>query len=826
MSSSKNIHGKRKLAAILFADIAGYTAIMQSDEKKAFIRLKRYQEVLQQSVNLHAGQIIKQYGDGSICLFDSVLDAVKCALKVQTALNTEPKVPLRLGLHLGDIKYMDDDVYGDAINVAARIESLSVPGSILMSHNIYEKVKNQEDLLIKSLGSFDFKNVEEPMLIYALTNPGIVIPNRNELAPNSTAKINNNKNIFWLIVVGVILLASLLFWHKLSSNQSTSTHSTQSINNNSLAILPFSNLSTGEENKFLSEGLHDDLLTHLSNLSDIKVISRTSVLRYRNTELPIPEIADQLNVTHIMEGSFRRIEDQIRINVQLIDANHEGHLWSEIYDRALNTDNIFNIQTEVTQKIAAALHSNLSSEQRVAIEQKPTSNLEAYESYLRGRQVMAKRNTSSLNTAKELFEKAIFLDPKFAQAYIQLGTVNYLMISYADGDADLLRNKSIKYLNEGMKLNPNLAEAYALKAIINEGQEKYKEAELAFEKSLSINPNLATTYQWYALFARDVERDRKKALSLLEQARELDPLSPAINYALGRLLFETGKFDEAKIFLKKTIEIEPSYPSSYLVLPLLYTAMDHLDSAAMIGYQNLNTNGNQGIYFEHSIFPFYFLNMNEEITSELALFRPKNRQDSLIHYRTQIQRIILYEKDYDKGLKYTKTRDFVSQLWIYHLKNDWESYIERYEAAFPRVKIKDYSFEQTGINPSWDFYIFQHYLHALHNSNRSAEALNLWDYYIDQILVNDLDMAWGQIVWKDYIMMKNACMRGEISDALKLAEKIRSHGGFGWIWRLMEVEPMLDNLRDDKEFVKIWNDWMKMIESQRTNVRSQRTEVG
>ena len=412
----------RKLAAILFADIVGYTTLMQQGEGKAMSILTRFQEVTADKVKESRGEIIKSYGDGSLIIFDSTVDAVQCAHDMQIAFRQGIKVPLRIGIHVGEFIKKDRDIFGNGVNIAARIESMGVSGGVLMTSYVQKRIKNQENLQTQSLGFYDLKNVEEAIEVYALTNEGLVVPDMNNLAGRKRKGIS--KNLVLTSVVATIALVILALWIKNMSNsvkEISDATLVQELGPKSLAVLPFTNMSSGEENQYFCDGMHDDLLTHLSQRTSMKVISRTSVLRYRDTELPIPEIAGALGVSHILEGSFRRVDNQIRINVQLIDAVTDSHVWSEIYDQELNTENVFRFQTEVTKKIAAALDANLSASQLGAVDEKPTANLEAYEAYLKGRQIMVKRNTPSLLAAKQHFEKAISLDPNFSQALIQLG---------------------------------------------------------------------------------------------------------------------------------------------------------------------------------------------------------------------------------------------------------------------------------------------------------------------------------------------------------------------------------------------------------------------
>ncbi len=817
------MNSSRKLAAILFADIVGYTSLMQSNEQLALQTIQQYQSIVSSSAKSNNGEILKSYGDGSLLIFQNSLEAVQAAKTIQEKCNdpsSDISIPLRIGIHVGEFVVRDKDIYGNGVNLASRLESIGVAGSVLFSRDVYRKIKNNPELKVVELGNFGFKNVEEIIEVFALANEGMVIPKKNQLA--GIKRKNSSRNLVFACAVGAVLLMAIALWVKNMPDTDKGTEGISSVKekeSNSLAVLPFTNMSSGVENQYFCDGMHDDLLTYLSQKASMKVISRTSVLRFRDTELSIPEIANELGVSHILESSFRRADNQIRINVQLIDAKTDEHVWADIFDYELNTENVFRIQTEVTKNIASALDANLSGSQVVTVDEKPTSNLEAYEAYLKGRQIMVKRNTASLFEAKGLFEKAISFDADFAQALIQLGTVHHLMISYSDGDVEENRKKSIEYLERGLSINPNMAEAYALKAIIHENQKEPEQAKLAFEKAIQLNPNHAITYHWYALFARDIERDRVKAQSLLEQGRELDPLSPSINYALGRLLFGSQEFEEGKYYLKKALKSEPSYPSTYLVLPLLYTAQNRLDSAALLAIQNLKTNGNRGIYFEHSMYPLYYLGMDKELLAETTVFEPQNRQDSLIKYRSMLRSMIHIKKDLNKAHLFVKEKDFLSRLEILFSMKKWTQYTQLYEELNPKVIVKEYEFGPTGISPTWDYFIFQSYLFALKMDGRRAEYEDLWGHYHTQVNVDEAKLNWANLIWKDYVLLRQACTIEKKSEAVDLLEKIRKNGGFGWIWRRFDQDPIFDILATDERYIRIMKEWHQLVEDQRSNVR-------
>ena len=811
----------RRLVAILFADIEGYTTMMQTDEKDALAKLRRYQSSLQILVKTHQGNIIKNYGDGSLCVFTSVLEAVTCALDLQLDLQGSDAVPVRIGVHLGDVTFEQNDVYGNAINLASRIESVGVPGSVLLSNDVRRKIKIHQNLQTRSLGKYKFKNVAEPMELFALTNQGLIVPKRSTLKANMQTQVKKYRKIYNL--AGILILAIVGVYFFIGKGQSELVKEKvvhKAILNNSIAVLPLSNLSTENDNKYFADGLHEDLISQISKVSAFRIISRTSVMRFRNTTMKISDIARELGVANILEGSVRRAGDQVRINVQLINAKTDESIWSKVFDRKLTTDNIFDLQSEITQSIANTLKTQISAKQLDILKERPTGNLEAYETFLKGRQLASKRNASALFEAKVLFEKCIALDPNFAQAYIQLGTVHHLMISYAEGDKKVNRSLAKKYLNKGLSLNENQAEAYALKAIIHENMEEYELAEEAFEKAMDINPNLPQIYHWYGLFHRDRTRDLDKAIAMFEQAKLLNPLSPTINFALGRIHIARGEFDEGKHYLLKTIDLEPSYPSSYLFMTLCYLVEEKLDSAVYLAVQNVETNGKQGIYFEHYLFPLWYLSMDEELREAHAQFIPKTRQEKLIKYRSRVNSSIYLDNDLDKALSLVSGEDIGTKEDIIYLKRDWPTLIREYETGHPLVINGEYQFEPTGNGANWDFFQFQRYIIALYKTGDSVKADQLWESYALQTsLSGDIEMRWGERIWNNYVILRHEAVNDNITEAMRLFKNFKTEKAFAWLWRWLDQDPALDSIRDHPDYERIMQDWKLEVAKQRENVR-------
>jgi TolB-like protein/Tfp pilus assembly protein PilF len=334
----------------------------------------------------------------------------------------------------------------------------------------------------------------------------------------------------------------------------------------SVAVLPFENISKDEENAPFTDGIHDDLLTQLAKVSTLKVISRTSVQRYRGTTKTAPQIAKELGVASILEGGVQRSGNLVRINVQLIDAWSDEHLWAETYDRDLTARSVYAIQTEIAENISLALDSVLSDEDRARLDKVPTENLEAYYAYLLGRQRMVSRNSVSLQQSAGFFRKAVELDPDYALAYVGLANTYFLLRDYGNLSLDEMLANALPAINTAMRLDGKLAEAHATMGVIRAKTGNYAAAEASFERALSLDSNYATAYHWYGDILVNFMARPQDAAPLLQRALELDPLSPQLNLTLGQALEGLGRFDDAMSLYMKTMEIQPSYASSYLVV--------------------------------------------------------------------------------------------------------------------------------------------------------------------------------------------------------------------------------------------------------------------
>jgi len=339
----------------------------------------------------------------------------------------------------------------------------------------------------------------------------------------------------------------------------------ESFGDKSIAVLPFENRSNREEDQFFTDGMHDDLLTTIAKIGSMKVISRTSVMEYKDTIKKIPQIAQELGVAHILEGGIQRSGNHVRINVQLIDAVTDEHLWAETYNRELTAENLFAVQSEITKKIADALQAQLSTDEQGRIDARPTDNLLAYDAYMRGRQLMATRNSANLKLATEEFSKATRLDPLFALAWVGVADSN--MSSYGIEDPLSIAEEAVK---NALAIDSDLGEAYASLARIHAYYNRKDEAETAYQKAIELSPNYASAYYAYSSFLGKYPLRIQEQVELARKAVELDPRSSSMSLNLGQKYLNQGLYTLAEGQFQKVIELDPDFAPGYSSLAVLY----------------------------------------------------------------------------------------------------------------------------------------------------------------------------------------------------------------------------------------------------------------
>jgi len=553
----------RRLAAIMFTDMVGYSALTQRNETLALELLNEQRKLLRDTFTRHGGREIDAVGDGFFVEYPSALAAARCAIEIQRTLHdrnasqpSDRQLRVRVGLHLGDVVAQGERVHGDGVNIAARIEPLADPGGICLSEDLARQIQNKIELPLLRLGRADLKNIQLPVAIYRLILPWDRkhLPGSERLAfslrrrPMRRALIGAGS----LLIVGAV--AGTWAWRRARTEAGPL--------NNRIAVLPFVSMSASAEDEYFVDGMTEELISRLSRVKGLEVIARTSIATYKGTKKGIGEIAAELNVGTVLEGSVRKSGGKVRITAQLINATNDAHLWSEDYDRELK--DIFTVQTDIAQHVVNALAAKLtagpsagtpSSEEQSKGPR--TRDLAAYDAYLRGRFFYNKGTVEALHKAIPYFDGAIQLDPSYALAYAGLADAYGNLAGYEGATAELyskVRSSALKAL----ELDESLAEAHTSLGIVKAFYDyDLPGAGVAFRRALELNPNSAMTHDWYSYYLLFFPLS-DEAIAVQRRAVQLDPLALIINADLGWVLEHAGRWDEMIAHLRKTLELDPA----------------------------------------------------------------------------------------------------------------------------------------------------------------------------------------------------------------------------------------------------------------------------
>ena len=571
-----NSNEQRKLAAVMFADMTGYTAMMQEDETHAKLLRNRQKHTLDSLIPAHNGTILQYFGDGTLSIFDSASDAVRCGIAIQNELQKEPRVKLRIGIHSGDVVYDMEGIYGGCVNIASRIETLSVPGAVLFSATVYDEIKNQRDIKTKPLGKFHLKNVKRPVEVYAAANEGMVIPLPDEISGKTSSEnisfitLFKKKSIRIIasILAAVILTLTILLLYQLPGKISGI---------DSIAVLPLENISGNAEQEYFVSGMHETLISELSKISSLKIISRTSTMQFKNTKKPIPQIAKELDVKAIIEGSVIREGDIVRITVQLIDGKTDKHIWSKEFNKELKS--ILELYGEVAKQIAGEIKITLTPQDQMRLVSDRAVNPRAYEFFLTGRHFWNQRTIQAYQQSIDSYKKSLELDSTYAPAYAAIAE-SYVLLGEQGGisrkEARQLADSAIQ---TALRLNENLAEAQTSLGIWKLYYEwNWKEAEKAFRRAIELNPGNAPTYLWYGRSLGFIGR-YDEALTLLAKGKELDPLSPILAAFTSQIYIFSKQYDKAIDVLQDALRIHPNHALIMHNLGELYLAQNRYTEA-------------------------------------------------------------------------------------------------------------------------------------------------------------------------------------------------------------------------------------------------------
>ena len=545
---------ERRLAAILAADVVGYSRLMAADEKGTHVRLKALRkDFLEPKTAEHHGRVVKLTGDGALIEFASVVDAVECAVAIQQGVAerqaevpADQRIAFRIGINIGDIIIEDDDIYGGGVNIAARLEGLAESGGICVARNVYNQVKDKVEFGFAPMGEHAVKNIPEPVVVYRVLADPSAIQKAAGLRRASKGRAVALAAVTLVLLAAAGVAAWLQPWQR-STEAPIEAEAPPLPEKPSLAVLPFDNLSPDPAEEYFADGLTDDLITDLSKISGLFIIARNSVFTYKDQAVDTREVARELGVRFVLEGSVRRAGDQVRINAQLIDGSTGHHVWAERYDR--DYADIFTVQDEVLEEIVGALSVQLTEAEQTQLTRLPTHSLEAYDYYLRAEQELhSPAGDVGLLRALELYQKALSLDGEFADAYAGHARAALFLWTYSYDrtlPGTVARRKLYESAGRALALNPELPRA---RAVLAEAQSVDGEHEAAIDsarRAVEFGPSNAEARATLASVLAYAGRPAE-AVDAAETALRLDPRPPAsVLQTAGLALFLDDQYDRA-----------------------------------------------------------------------------------------------------------------------------------------------------------------------------------------------------------------------------------------------------------------------------------------
>jgi len=606
---------KRKLAAILSADVKGYSRLMGEDEEGTIRTLNVYKGVITGFIQKHQGRVVGTAGDSMLAEFASVVDAVRCAVGIQEELKDRNKelsedrrMEFRIGVNLGDVVEDGDTIYGDGVNIAARLESLAEAGGICISGTAYDQVENKLSLGCEYLGEQAVKNIAKPVRVYkVLTEPGAVV----RMAAEKKVKPRKwQRPVMALVIVLILVAGALAIWrlylrptHPPREVASKEKMAFPLPDKPSIAVLPFVNMSGDAKQEYFSDGLTEEIITALSKTPKLFVIARNSSSVYKGKAVDVQQVSRELGVKYVLEGSVRRSGNQLRITAQLIDATTGSHLWAERYDRELK--DIFATQDEITMKILTSLQVSLTEGEAARMQAKGTNNLDAYLLFLQGWGEAGRMNKDGNFLGRQMAEKAIALDPKYALAYNLLATtyMNEVPLGLSE-DPRLSLKKAMELTQKAIALDKSLAWPHALLGWIYTLMLQHDKGIAECEQAVNLEPSSAISYFYLSLALKYAGRP-KEAITMCKEAIRLNPIPPGFYYqSLTNSYCLTGQYEEAIAAGKEATRVEPNNLTARAFLTAAYSLHGREEEARMEAAEVLRINPKFSIDYWAKTMPY------------------------------------------------------------------------------------------------------------------------------------------------------------------------------------------------------------------------------
>ena len=564
---------QRRLAAVLAADVASYSRLMGADEDATMAQWWSHRrEIIDPAVAAHRGRIVKHTGDGFLAEFASAMDAVACALDMQSQIAErradyadDKRVEFRMGVNLGDIMSDDEDIYGDGVNIAARIEALAEPGGVLVSGSVYEQIRSKPAFACSEQGEHELKNIAEPVRVYAV----------RPAAPEAPA--DNMEPL---------------------AQQTPSDEKKPSI-----AVLPFDNMSGDPEQEYFADGITEDLITDLSKFSGLLVIARNSVFTYKGQAVNVPQVSRELGVRWVLEGSVRKAGNRVRITAQLIDGSSGGHLWADRFDREL--DDIFAVQDEVTAEIISALKLKITVEEELRTGKRGTSNPQAYDALLRARDLILSGTPGGNLEARAVIQRSLEADPGYATAMAGMA-MTYVgqYVNQWGEDHQQAFGQAIHWAERSIAADPDDETANLALGVVRIWQRRLDEARSAAQHVIELNPGSLDGRRMLGN-VENFAGNPARAAEMAEESMQLDPHYPGmILHVLGQCYFALQQFEEAAEKFRRRIERNPETDSSYVFLAASYGHLERFDEAREQWAHVFEVKADYSLYERARLWPF------------------------------------------------------------------------------------------------------------------------------------------------------------------------------------------------------------------------------
>jgi adenylate cyclase len=572
---------RRKLTAILSADVKGYSRLMGEDEEATVRTMTAHRNAVATVIEKYRGRVVDSPGDNILAEFASVVDAVQSAVEIQEVIrgkNAElpenRRMEFRIGINLGDVIQEGERIYGDGINIAARLEGLADPGGICISGSAYEQIENKLALGYQYMGEHTVKNIVKPIRVYKVP-----------IGPETPKKVAGERRparkwqrpALAVVIALFVVAGAVAIWkaYRLTTSPPIETASVEKMayplpDRPSIAVLPFDNLSEDPKQEYFSDGLTEEIISALSSVPKLFVIARNSTFTYKGKPVKVQQVSEELGVRYVLEGSVRKAGDNIRITAQLIDALTGNHLWAERYERHLN--DIFAVQDEITKKIITAMQVKLTEGEEVRAAAKGTSNLEAYLKYLRANELINQINPESNALAKQQAEEAIALDPKYAWAHYALGRayISDVWLGTSESPKQSIAN-GMESLQKAIALDNTFAEGYSRLGFLYSMTRQYDKGIAEAEKAAALDPNSATAHYYLGktlFFAGRAE----ESIAEYKKAIRLNPIPPnAYPWSLGLSYAYTGQYGEAIAWCEKAVRQEPDSLLARVMMTVVYS---------------------------------------------------------------------------------------------------------------------------------------------------------------------------------------------------------------------------------------------------------------